>query len=47
MKEWFFKLISLLVIAFALYQLPACIDGSIAFQDAVVANHLEANKRAE
>ncbi len=47
MKEWFLRLIALLVIALVLYQLPDCIDGSMAFQDAVVANHLAANKRAE
>ncbi len=47
MKEWLFKLITLLAIALVLYQLPDCIDGSMAFQDALVANHLETNKRAE
>lgn len=39
MQKLIEKILFILLLAAMLYQLPASIDGTIAFQDAVVANH--------
>ena len=45
MKDILVRLAALILIGTMLYNLPASLDGSMEFQDKVVANHLEANKR--
>lgn len=45
MKDILVRLAALILLGTMLYNLPASLDGSMEFQDKVVANHLEANKR--